>query len=103
MKTLIKIISENLDKFAVQSNALQVLKAIIKKRIVCPEIYDIVEERIQEMMINNNLIYIRNTCSDIFIQFLLDYPMENSRVEQHISFILKNLSYGQPAGRISVL
>jgi U3 small nucleolar RNA-associated protein 20 len=29
--------------------------------------------------------------------------LENSRVEQHLSFILKNISFGTPSGRISVL
>ena len=59
--------NDNLEKFAVQNNSLHVLKAIVKKRFVCKEIYDIVEEKIQEMMINNNLKTIRDACSDIFI------------------------------------
>ena len=37
------------------------------------------------------------------MQFLLDYPLQNERIEQHINFMLKNLSYKQSENRIHLL
>jgi len=46
---------------------------------------------------------IRNLCQSIFVQFLLDYPLENERIESHINFLLKNLSYCSESGRLQLL
>lgn len=54
-------------------------------------------------MVSSNSRQIRGLCSNIFVQFLLDYPLQNERVEQHLNFVLKNLSYEQPENRIQLL
>jgi U3 small nucleolar RNA-associated protein 20 len=42
----------------------------------------------------------RTMCAQIFVQFLLEYPLEAGRVEQHINYLLKNLGYFDPEGRL---
>lgn len=96
------IISDHLDRSIVQSNALQCFRSVVHRKFLCSEIYDLVE-RVQEMMINSSLKPIRNLCQAIFIQFLLDYPLENERLESHINFLLKNLSYCSESGRLQLL
>jgi U3 small nucleolar RNA-associated protein 20 len=51
-------------------------------------------------MVSSNSKQIRGLCSSIFVQFLLDYPLQNERVEQHLNFVLKNLSYEQAENRL---
>ena len=45
----------------------------------------------------------RSICANIFTQFLLEYPLEADRVEQHINHLLKNLGYFDSEGRLQVL
>jgi len=54
-------------------------------------------------MVSSNSKQIRGLCSSIFVQFLLDYPLQNERVEQHLNFVLKNLSYEQAENRMQLL
>lgn len=55
------------------------------------------------MMVFNTSSSIRGICSSIFVQFLLDYPLENDRIEQHLNFILKNLACKRMEGRLQLL
>ena len=37
------------------------------------------------------------------MQFILEYPLEPERVQQHINHMLKNLTYFDPEGRMQLL
>ncbi len=37
------------------------------------------------------------------LQFLLDYPVGEARLQRHIAFLLANLGYEHEAGRLAVL
>ncbi|XP_058078049.1 uncharacterized protein LOC131226271 isoform X2 [Magnolia sinica] len=82
--------------------ALSLLKAIIGRKLVVPEIYDVVT-RVAELMITSQLEPIRKKCSQILLQFLLDYQLSDKRLQQHLDFLLANLSYEHPSGREAVL
>jgi U3 small nucleolar RNA-associated protein 20 len=45
----------------------------------------------------------RTLCSHIFVQFLLEYPLEAERVASHFNHLLKNLAYFDSDGRLIVL
>ena len=55
------------------------------------------------MMITSVAKSTRTVCASIFSQFLLEYPLESSRVEQHINHLLKNLGYFDSEGRLQLL
>ncbi|KAL5994511.1 hypothetical protein ACLOJK_024564 [Asimina triloba] len=82
--------------------ALSLLKAIIGQKLVVPEIYDVVV-RVAELMITTQLEPIRKKCSQILLQFLLDYQLSDKRLQQHLDFLLANLSYEHPSGREAAL
>ena len=69
---------------------------------MCADLYDLIEQ-VQEMMVFNTSSSIRGLCASIFIQFLLDYPLENDRIESHLNFILKNLACKRLEGRLQLL
>ena len=60
-------------------------------------------ETIEEMMVTNISRTTRSTCANIFVQFLLEYPLEAQRVQQHINHMLKNLTYFDIDGRLQLL
>lgn len=60
-------------------------------------------ERVQEMMVTDVMPSTRTTCSQIFVQFLVNYPLESKRIKQHLNFLLKNTGYSSSSGRIQVL
>ncbi|XP_027334628.1 small subunit processome component 20 homolog isoform X2 [Abrus precatorius] len=82
--------------------ALSLLKGIVSRKLVVPEIYDLVT-RVAELMVTSQMEPIRKKCSKILLQFLLDYQLSEKRLQQHLDFLLSNLRYEHSSGRESVL
>ncbi|KAI4375205.1 hypothetical protein MLD38_013104 [Melastoma candidum] len=82
--------------------ALSLLKAIVGCKAVVPEIYDMMN-RVGELMVRSQSEAIRRKCSEILLQFLLDYPLSEKRLGQHLDFLLSNLSYEHSTGREAAL
>ncbi|XP_010532760.1 PREDICTED: small subunit processome component 20 homolog isoform X2 [Tarenaya hassleriana] len=82
--------------------ALSLLKVIVKREHVVPEIYDIAI-RVGELMVKSQLESIRKKCSQILLQFLVRYKFSENRLQQHVDFLLANLRYEHPSGREAVL
>ncbi|KAL6970972.1 hypothetical protein U1Q18_030651 [Sarracenia purpurea var. burkii] len=73
--------------------ALLLLKAIVTRKLVVHEIYDLVS-RVAELMVTSQVEPIRKKCSQILLQFLLDYRLSKKRLQQHLYFLLSNLRQG---------
>ncbi|XP_047333762.1 small subunit processome component 20 homolog [Impatiens glandulifera] len=82
--------------------ALSLLKAIIRRKLVVHEIYDVVT-CVAELMVTSQVEPIRKKCSQILLQFLLDYHLSETRLQQHLDFLLSNLRYEHSEGREAVL
>ena len=74
------------------------MQAILQRKLVVPEVYDIMT-RVQEMMVRSQSAPVRQLCSSVLLQFLLDYPVGDRRLQQHLHFIITNLSYQHETGR----
>ncbi|XP_015574070.2 small subunit processome component 20 homolog [Ricinus communis] len=81
---------------------LALLKAVVSRKLVVPEIYDVMI-RIAELIVRSQVDSIRKKCSQISLQFLLDYHLSETYLQQHLDFLLKNLSYEYSTGREAVL
>jgi U3 small nucleolar RNA-associated protein 20 len=47
---------------------------------------------------------VRDLCSQALLQFLLDYPLGEKRLQQHLEFLLTNVQqYEHETGRLSAL
>ena len=46
---------------------------------------------------------VRQQCSGILLQFLLDYPLGSKRLAHHLNFLVANLGYEHETGREAVL
>ena len=102
IKTLVLMIKSNITNYSAQSSVFYCLKAIIQRKFLCADLYDLMET-IEEMMVSNVQKTTRFACSGIFIQFILEYPLEEKRLQQHINHLLKNLTYFDADGRMQLL
>ncbi|XP_022846936.1 small subunit processome component 20 homolog isoform X2 [Olea europaea var. sylvestris] len=85
------------------SVALSLLKAIVHRKLVVPEIYDLVK-RVADLMVTSHLEPVRKKCSQILLQFLLDYPLSEKRLQQHLDCLLNvRYDYEHSTGREAVL
>lgn len=74
------------------------LQAVLQRKLVVPEVYDVMVQ-VQELMVRSQAAPIRQACSSVLLQFLLDYPVGERRLQQHLNFIIINLSYEHETGR----
>ncbi|TFY83749.1 hypothetical protein EWM64_g255 [Hericium alpestre] len=81
---LIELISPDLEEPSRQAAVFSMLRAIVARKFVVPEIYDLMD-KVSEIM------------------FLLDYPQGKGRLRNQMAFLAKNLSYVHESGRKSVL
>ncbi|XP_056865645.1 U3 small nucleolar RNA-associated protein 20-like [Raphanus sativus] len=81
---------------------LSLLKAIVKRNLVVPEIYDIALQ-VSELLVKSQLDSIQKKCKEILLQFLIHYALSEKRLQQHLEFLLQNLRYEHSTGREAVL
>lgn len=74
----------------------------MNRKLVVVQIYDVME-KIVDISIRSQLIHVRKQCSQLFVQFLMHYPLGETRLKQHLSFLINNLNYIYENGRNSVL
>eukprot|EP00897_Mesotaenium_endlicherianum_P002352 jgi/Mesen1/2144/ME000152S01235 len=92
----------DLEDSATRSTAFSLLRAIVGRRLLVPELYDLMT-RVGELMVKSQAPPVRQLCSQILTQFLLDYPLGPRRLQQHLNFILSNLTYEYASGREAAL
>eukprot|EP01135_Chromosphaera_perkinsii_P004611 Nk52_evm4s292 gene=Nk52_evmTU4s292 len=102
MKALLHIAESDLEDIEKQNVTFAMIKAIVGRKMVIPEIYDLMK-KISDLMVRSQVNSIRQLCSQVFLQFLLDYPLGQKRLQTHMLFLLKNLAYEYQTGRESVL
>jgi len=99
---LVSLIKQNIATFSLQNNVFQCLRALLKRKFIAPEIYDIIEQ-VQELMVTSVQQNVRQVCSSSLLIFLMEYPLEATRFQQHFGFLMRNLSYFDKEGRGQVL
>ena len=72
------------------STAIALLKAVVSRKLLIPELYDMMT-KVSKLMIRSQMPPVRQACSQVFLQFLLDYPLGPKRLQQHLDFLLTNL------------
>ncbi|KIP04981.1 hypothetical protein PHLGIDRAFT_170606 [Phlebiopsis gigantea 11061_1 CR5-6] len=99
---LLELLSPDLEESSRQASVFTMLKAIVARKFVVPEIYDLME-RVSEIMVTNQSPSVQEQCRSILLQFLLDYPQGKGRLRNQMTFLAKNLSYVHESGRKSVM
>ncbi|EGU13301.1 hypothetical protein RTG_00465 [Rhodotorula toruloides ATCC 204091] len=102
LTSLLELIGPDLEEADRQATLFQVLRAVMSRKFVAPEIYDLMN-KVAEMLVTNQSSNVREVCRAIYLQFLLDYPQGRGRLKESLTFLAKNLSYTYESGRLSVL
>ena len=92
----------DLEESANRQTAFTLLRAILGRKLVLPEVYDLME-RVQELMVRSQAQQVRQLASNNLLAFLLDYPLGQPRLQAHLQFLLTNLNYEHESGRETVL
>lgn len=102
LRYLIEVASPDLEDHERQSCIFTVLRAVVARRFVVPEIYDLME-RVSSIMVTSQSTHVQELCRGVLMQFLLDYPQGKGRLKQQMTFLARNLDYVFESGRVSVM
>lgn len=99
---LLELLAPDLEEPNRQATVFTMLRAIIARRFVVPEIYDLMD-KVAEIMVTNQSPQVQELSRGAMLQFLLDYPQGKGRLKNQMTFLVKNLSYVYESGRKSVM
>ncbi|WVR04081.1 hypothetical protein IAU60_001080 [Kwoniella sp. DSM 27419] len=102
LRFLLEVISPDLEEPDRQSAIFTILRSIIGRKFVVPEIYDLME-RVSSIMVTSQSTQVQELCRGSVMAFLLDYPQGKGRLKTQMTFFARNLEYTYEAGRMSVL
>ncbi|KAH8153790.1 uncharacterized protein LAJ45_01557 [Morchella importuna] len=78
------------------------LKAVLSRKIVITEVYEVLDN-VAAIMVTNQTRTVRDLARGVYFQFLMEYPQGKERLNKQLAFLLKNLGYVHQSGRQSVL
>jgi U3 small nucleolar RNA-associated protein 20 len=102
MAAILSILKPNLDEPSKQSFVFGIVQSIISTKIICDEVYDIMDAIMRNMIVNQTES-IRNVCRLTFIKFILTYPHGQSKLDKLVGFVVKGLEYEYESGRLTIL
>ncbi|PVH99038.1 hypothetical protein DM02DRAFT_672941 [Periconia macrospinosa] len=99
---LLKRIRPDLDEPDRQGVTFGFLKAVMNRKIIIAEVYEVMD-RVAAMMITNHTRSTRDLARSNYFHFLTEYPQAKNRFRKQVEFLLKNLRYDHVEGRQSVM
>lgn len=99
---LLEVITPDLEEVERQASVFALLRAIVSRKFVVPEIYDMMD-KVAEVLVTNQSTQVQELCRSVLLQFLLDYPQGKGRLRNQMTFLAKNLTYVFESGRKSVM
>ncbi|XP_017885246.1 small subunit processome component 20 homolog [Ceratina calcarata] len=101
LKVLIMYAEQDMHNSEKQATAFGLLKAIISRKIVFPEMY-LVMEKVATLSITSELEHVRVQARSVFYSYLMEYPL-GKHLTKNIMFYLTQLNYEMQPGRLSAL
>ncbi|KAK2574916.1 hypothetical protein KPH14_002607 [Odynerus spinipes] len=101
LKILLLYAEQDLHDSDKQATAFGLLKAIIKRKLVVPEMYTVME-KVAALSITSELEHVRLQSRNVFYSYLIEYPL-GKHIDKHIAFYLFQLGYEMQYGRMSAL
>ena len=96
-RVLLSYVLADLTTSGKQNLAFGVLKSIVVRKIMVPEVYDAVD-RVAEIMVQAHAGSIRSLARHVLLPFLLDYPLGQKRLARTLNFLVANLDYEHDTG-----
>ncbi|XP_063970096.1 small subunit processome component 20 homolog [Lytechinus pictus] len=101
LQVLLAYAEEDIHDYTRQATAFTMLKAIMTRKLVAPEIHSIMG-KISDLSVTQQSNAVRLQCRQVMHQFLLDYPL-GKKLKRHLEFYVKQLSFSVESGRESAL
>ncbi|CAF9926057.1 MAG: U3 snoRNP protein [Alectoria fallacina] len=85
-----------------QGVSFSFLKAIMSRKIVITEVYEVLDA-VAIIMVTNQTRGARDMARGAYFQFIMDYPQSRDRFTKQLGFLVRNLDYKHQEGRQSVM
>lgn len=102
LKYILETIAPDMEESDRQAAIFAILRAIVSRKFVVPEIYDLMD-RVSSIMVTSQSSNVQEQCRSVLMAFLLDYPQGAGRLKAQMTFLAQNLSYVYETGRVSVM
>jgi len=99
---LLKRLIPDLEEPDKQGVAFNFLKAIMNRKIVITEVYEVLDA-VAAIMVTNQTKAARVMARGAYFQFIMDYPQSKDRFSKQLGFLVRNLDYKHQEGRQSVM
>ncbi|KAF4554634.1 U3 small nucleolar RNA-associated protein 20-like protein [Elsinoe fawcettii] len=99
---VLKRVKPDLEEPDRQGVIFNFLKAVLGRKIVIAEVYEVMDA-VGQMMVTNQTKAARELSRGLWVAFVGDYPQTKGRWDKQVNFLVKNLEYEYPEGRRSVL
>ncbi|KYM75651.1 Small subunit processome component 20 like protein [Atta colombica] len=101
LKILILYAEQDLHDSDKHATAFTLLKAIIHRKMIVPEMYTVME-KVAMLSITSELEHVKLQSRSVFYSYLMSYPL-GKHLDKHIYFYLTQLNYEMQPGRLSAL
>ncbi|EON63763.1 hypothetical protein W97_02991 [Coniosporium apollinis CBS 100218] len=99
---LLKRLKPDLEEPDRQGVTFNFLRAVMSRKIVIAEVYDVLDT-IAQIMVTNQTRTARDLARGVYFDFLMNYPQRKDRLSKQLAFLVKNLDYKYVEGRQSVM
>ncbi|XP_068744813.1 small subunit processome component 20 homolog [Montipora capricornis] len=101
LQVLLGFVEEDIHDHTKQGTAFSLLKAILSRKLIVPEIHDVMG-KVGQLSITSSSPNIQLQSRQCMLQFLLDYPL-GKKLQRYLEFYVSQLGYEHETGRESAL